>query len=126
MRKWYGWLVMALLLAACGIGGTEVPATPTVDPTNDPAVSGPAGSGPAVTSTPGSAELDTTPAGSSSPPVIKFERGGGLDGSFQAWEVYADGTLRLADSPDGAAVEAGQVTAEQVSGLVSGLDALGF
>jgi hypothetical protein len=71
-------------------------------------------------------ESTATPVGSGVEAAIVFEKGGGITGSQEKWTIFADGSITREDAPDAAPVIMGSVTAEQVSGLLAGLDGLGF
>jgi len=93
-----------------------------------------AGGLPTPTSTPlptgqamSTADLPATPAAQGDrEAVIVFTRGGGPLDTHAQWTIYADGTIALADGPEAAAREVGQVAAAQVAALVTRLDSLGF
>ncbi len=128
MRRWLSILLLGCLLAACAPAAAPVESTAT--PAGD--IAGPADTATPATDTlstpaPSTADVKATPAGrGDGQAVVVFARGGGLAGVSEAWTIFADGTITLADGPEAAALEVGRVTAEQVSALVTGLDGLGF
>lgn len=99
-------------------GTVEGRAEPGATPTSTPLPTGQALS---------TADLPATPAAQGDQEAaIVFTRGGGPMDTHAQWTIYADGTIALADGPEAAAREVGQVTAAQVAALVTRLDSLGF
>src|SRR5262245_45251893 len=70
-------------------------------------------------------DATTAPSGSDQAAVV-FEQSGGIDGSQLKWTILNDGTIMRQDAPDAQAQTAGNLTLQQVTDLVTGLDTLGF
>ncbi len=115
MRRWLWVVALALGLAACA---------PAVEISESTATPG----GVSVSTTvPGTLDVNVTPDGRGDKDVaVAFARSGGIDGAQRKRTIFSDGTIMLAESPDFSALEVGRVTAAQVSGLLAGLDGLGF
>lgn len=104
--KWNVYLAMIVvlpLLAAC---------SPAILPSATDTESAPDTAAPGETALPGGT------AGSE--PVIILKRGGGLAGVSDQWTIYADGRIVAGDQTEQ------QVTPDQVSLLLAGIEALGF
>ncbi|MCC7361355.1 MAG: hypothetical protein IT317_17850 [Anaerolineales bacterium] len=126
MRRWLCGLLLGWLLAGCAPGvvatSTEVMPVGRTAPAQAEVTATPP-----MQVTAGSAGVEATPGrDQAATEAVVFTRGGGITGQAQTWTIYTDGTIKLA-AGDGAAAQAlTGVTAEQVSALLAGLDALGF